>query len=239
MTVLLVIAFGILLFLSVRTMVFADVCWPQRKISQHRCGSSGPGGCAWWISPCIGYGDPGEGASMIAAETDCASKCGGDPISIYPGDCGETYCSDYWLLYVCNVEDFFAQCTAPPDCKAVAVIVNCTVAVAGTTCTEGTQTLTYGCWGPGGDTPTPTPMPSCGDIAIAPAAGVPFASTVSGILSSVLGYNLLWDRKCTLATPTLPSACLAWLSMYSLAVIVLFAPIVSAGRFRVIRIIKP
>ena len=68
-----------------------------------------------------------------------------------------------------------------------------------------------------------------GNITIDPAVGVPFTSTFSGIFSPVLGYNLLWDRKCTLATPTLRSACLAWLSMYFLAVIVLFARIVSAA----------
>jgi hypothetical protein len=67
------------------------------------------------------------------------------------------------------------------------------------------------------------------NITVDPSVGVPFASTISGIHSPVLGYNLLWDRKCTLSTPILPSACLAWLSMYSLAATVPFAPIVSAA----------
>lgn len=155
MTLLLVIAFGFLLFLYPRTPVFANVCWPQRTINQHRCVGL-PGACSGWITPCVGYDEFGSGLTKIAAETDCATKCGG----VYPGYCGVTYCTGYSSTSTCAVEDFYAQCTAPPSCQAEAVIANCTINEAGTECNETTQTLVYGCWGPGN---TPTPMPSCGD----------------------------------------------------------------------------
>jgi hypothetical protein len=82
--------------------------------------------------------------------------------------------------------DIQVPCSGPPSCQATITIQSCYS--LGDTCTPSNETLTYSCWGSGD---TPTPMPSYGNIAIAPSVGVPFASTVSGILSLVIRYTLL------------------------------------------------
>lgn len=87
-----------------------------------------------------------------------------------------------------NTGSFLGSCkSASAGCKWTGTITTCTTQASGA-CVDGTETLTYSCWGPGD---TPTPMPSYGNIAIAPSVGVPFASTASGILSPVLGYMFL------------------------------------------------
>jgi hypothetical protein len=165
----------------------ADICWYQRSIGEHICEivPGAPDMCVEYISPCIGtdvYGSSSRvpfippntqpvPADPSKAYADCVSKCL-DPVwGVYPGICeAPAYCVDTIRPTYCQAEAYLAQCTdyisgGVEYCNAIVAFSSCENTGTGTggICTETPVTKTYGCWGPGPVTPTPTPMSSCGN----------------------------------------------------------------------------
>ena len=130
----------------------ADVCYGSRTVNQHRCATTTLPGeevppCSEWASTLPGTGCTKTGGSKDEAENNCATLCA----AVYGGTCEAGYCVDYGTIpvgdtWTCDVQSFSAGCTEPPDCQAIATIVDCNVSYDGSTCTEDQQTLVYGCW---------------------------------------------------------------------------------------------
>jgi len=144
--------------MSFPVKVSALTCWPQRSIDQHRCISGPLGGCLYYISACVGTDRYGLGDTPEKARNSCELlPCGGT----YPAlsQCANPYCYTYAEPSVCDSQSAIVECYSAPLCQAHVDIVNCEGQMSGTACTESTQDLTYGCWGPDNGTPTPTPGP--------------------------------------------------------------------------------
>ena len=136
----------------------ADICWPTRSIDQHRCVAS-LNSCVGWVATCTGIGPGGVGPDKESARRDCEALCFKDQNSVYPGGvCSDPYCRSYSSPSICQNEAFTVACTNAPVCEAIVTISNCEGQMSGTQCVDlPSQNLTYGCWGPGPASPTPTP----------------------------------------------------------------------------------
>jgi hypothetical protein len=161
---------------------FAQICYPQRIINQHRCISQSL--TCWGFDNISGTGDEyrseyvgtscfGQGTTATNAYNSCVANCSG----LYAGGyCSQpAYCTKYSTTSsTCQVEDFIAGCTKVtdvPSCQAIANIVSC-FQVDANSCNETTTSLIYGCWGPGAN-PSPSGAPQasptippivCGDL---------------------------------------------------------------------------
>lgn len=137
----------------------ALVCWTQRVINQHRCVGT-QSSCFMFRSQSRYSGCSASGGSASSAKSACESSCAGP----YSGpQCYDAYCTNYTNnTYECDVENYVAGCFPEPRCEAIANIANCDVNYDGSSCSQTTQSLTYGCWGPGNPTGTATPT-TCGN----------------------------------------------------------------------------
>ncbi len=139
-------------------VLFAQTCYPQRVINQHRCQSTIYTGCMEYTVPNTAFNCSGTGSSPAIANADCRSNCVPDEASCNQS---QAYCSQYLpFLNQCVVSSFLASCTEAPSCNVTANIISCTQ--SGNTCTENTSNLTYECWANG---PVSTPPAESGGCA--------------------------------------------------------------------------
>lgn len=145
--------------------VFAQVCYPSRYMEQYACvlGCVGQACCDLPYYACSG--DPSRSCGGPGDTTSCVAN------GPYPnaGSCA-WFCDDWATSSagVCtNTGSFLGSCTsASAGCTWTGSITTCTTQADGT-CAGGTQTLIYGCWGPGNTPtiapgePTPTPIVLC------------------------------------------------------------------------------
>ncbi len=147
------------LFSPVR-VVNAQVCYPARTIDQWAC---------LVLTSC-----PQENQYRACAANpsrSCAVAADCNATAIYPvgqGPCA-TFCSSWETGSECKqTENFSVSCSGPPSCSWSGSLTTCDIQSASGSCTTGTTTLTYGCWGPGstpttapgGPTPVPPPCPN-------------------------------------------------------------------------------
>lgn len=148
----------VMVFLSSIDVVHAQVCWPQRQINQNRC--SGGTSEIDIQECCLEWSGCNIGTTCCTAncEIDCLDS------NLYPGGtgCGEAGCITYAdtarCTSACEGESYEPGCDQS-TCTAHGTITECSMGANG--CREQGQSLTFGCWGPGGDpTAVPTVAPT-------------------------------------------------------------------------------
>ena len=139
-----------MLFVAV-VPVEAQICYSSRTVNQYACmpaSCSGAGCC--------------DGPTYFACSGDPSRPCpcGVDIEGGYPennGTCVEI-CDNWQIGNECKVTGSSTASCDQGTCTWSGTIKSCQT--SGSDCSETTEALVYGCWGPGG---TPTTPASCGN----------------------------------------------------------------------------
>lgn len=158
-----IISLIILILLTVLGLYFvtpktakADICYDTRVIYQYICTQE--------TETCIGFDWRCRQAPWISCGTPPNVNVCPDP---YATNACIQYCTSWEPADSCTRVGYTqVPCTDPPSCQFTGQITQCETNTSGSPCSE--ENLTYGCWGPGGASPSPggsspDPQINCGD----------------------------------------------------------------------------
>lgn len=158
---------GILLVLLLLSppRVFADICYGTRVVEQYACVVIVGG------EVCIGYEWTCAGNGNLSFPTEASCNCTG----LYGENWGPCvrYCTGYDItpgLATCNLTSDVVNCNMA-SCSWGGSLKDCYWDQNNNQCVETTSSVTYGCWGPGGNTNTSTPSPSASPPPPPPTCG--------------------------------------------------------------------